>query len=85
MWEYKAVYVEEDMYWRMGTLVAVNRPLDTRTNGTEAKFEDRLNALGAEGWELVYVSNDWKRYIFKRKLTAKETKKKNGKQVAKAV
>ncbi len=83
MWEYKAVcFDNKDMFWRNGTLVAVKPPSDPRSINPEESMEEILNAIGAEGWEIVWVSDNMRRYLFKRKLTAKEAKKKNGKQVS---
>jgi hypothetical protein len=77
MWEYK-IHCFEFVFMRMGELMYSIPNNDPRTVAKEIEVAPWLNEMGSEGWELIFMDSNMKKYIFKRKLTAKEVKKKTG-------
>jgi len=70
MWEYK-IHCFEFVFIRMGKFIYSIPNDDPRTAPKEMEIEPWLNEMGYEGWELIFME-DMKKYIFKRKLTAKK-------------
>ena len=70
MWEYKT-HCFEFVFMRNGKLINSIPNVDPRISPKETEIEPWLNEMGGEGWELIFMDSSMKKYIFKRKLTAK--------------
>ena len=66
-WEYKQVEID---YFQNKNLLHLLRDenLKQTADDLDKEYHEKLNKLGAQGWELISVSANSKTHIFKRRL-----------------